>query len=81
MPRFYHRAQSLKPAGPRSVPPCKGRPAARVESPFRIAQRCKRRGKARSASGGCHFKLIVVFTPWLTVLSSNQRAVTVLVWV
>ena len=28
-----------------------------------------------------HFRLIVVFTPWLVVLSSNQRAVTVLVCV
>jgi len=41
----------------------------------------QRGGKARSASGGSYFKLIVVFTPWLVVLSSNQRAVTVLVWV
>ena len=28
-----------------------------------------------------YFKLIVVFTPWAMVLSSNQRAVTVLVCV
>ncbi len=28
-----------------------------------------------------YFKLMVVFTPWPRVLSSNQRAVTVLVWV
>ena len=28
-----------------------------------------------------YFKLMVVFTPWLVVLSSNQRAVTVLVCV
>ncbi|SOZ68329.1 hypothetical protein CBM2617_B120031 [Cupriavidus taiwanensis] len=28
-----------------------------------------------------YFKLIVVFTPSFTVASSNQRAVTVLVWV
>jgi hypothetical protein len=28
-----------------------------------------------------YFRLMVVFTPWLVVLSSNQRAVTVLVWV
>jgi hypothetical protein len=57
-----------------------GRPAALVASPFRIAKRCRERGKARSASGG-YFKLIVVFTPWLVVLSSNQRAVMVLVCV
>ncbi len=33
---------------------------------------------------GCscrYFRLIVVLTPWLSVSSSNQRAVTVLVWV
>ncbi len=28
-----------------------------------------------------YFRLMVVFTPWLVVESSNQRAVTVLVWV
>ena len=28
-----------------------------------------------------YFRLMVVFTPWLVVLSSNQRAVIVLVWV
>ena len=31
--------------------------------------------------GGRHFRLIVVLTPWPTPASSNQRAVTVLVWV
>lgn len=28
-----------------------------------------------------YLRLMVVFTPWLVVESSNQRAVTVLVWV
>ncbi len=28
-----------------------------------------------------YFRLMVVLTPWLVVLSSNQRAVIVLVWV
>ena len=32
-------------------------------------------------AGGTHFRLIVVLTPWPSVESSNQRAVTVLVWV
>jgi hypothetical protein len=31
--------------------------------------------------GPAYFRLIVVLTPWPSVLSSNQRAVTVLVWV
>ncbi len=33
------------------------------------------------ARGLAHFKLMVVFTPWLVVESSNQRAVIVLVCV
>ncbi|PVY93218.1 hypothetical protein C8C95_4103 [Acidovorax sp. 99] len=80
MPRFYHRTLPPKPARPKPVPPRKGRPAAPVASPFSIAQRCRERGKRRSRSGG-YFKLIVVFTPCEMVLSSNQRAVTVLVCV
>jgi hypothetical protein len=35
----------------------------------------------RVPRGAAYFRLMVVFTPWLVVLSSNQRAVTVLVWV
>ncbi len=34
-----------------------------------------------AAWGHFYFRLIVVFTPCEVVLSSNQRAVTVLVWV
>src|SRR3989344_4456871 len=37
---------------PGGGPPRRGRPAALAASPFRIAQRCKRRGKRRSRSGG-----------------------------
>ena len=41
-----------------------------------------RGGKARGKQPPwSYFKLMVVFTPWPAVLSSNQRAVTVLVWV
>src|SRR3989344_5525900 len=45
-------ARRLKLALPRRGPPRKGRPAALAASPFRIAQRRKRRGKRRSRSGG-----------------------------
>ncbi|GAA6119403.1 hypothetical protein Acidovoranil_15060 [Acidovorax sp. FG27] len=38
------------------------------------------RARARPGSAR-HFRLMVVFTPWETVLSSNHRAVTVLVCV
>ena len=40
-----------------------------------------RRSRQYLSTSAPHFKLIVVFTPWLLVLSSNHRAVTVLVWV
>jgi hypothetical protein len=36
---------------------------------------------AKPDEADVHFRLIVVFTPPAVVLSSNQRDVTVLVWV
>ncbi len=63
--------------------PCKGRPAALASSPFprSAAQREKGEGAQRLRGGVPYFKLMVVLTPWCSVLSSNQRAVTVLVCV
>ena len=72
-PAFYHRLRPLKGgAGQchRAQPP---EGSGTVGVPF---PRKAREGPV--ASGGL---MVVVFTPWLLVLSSNQRAVTVLVWV
>ena len=69
----------MKPARPKRGQPRKGRPAALAASP---SDAKRQRGGRRGATQGVfHFKLMVVFTPWLVVLSSNQRAVTVLVCV
>jgi len=38
-------------------------------------------GPFREGFCGGYLRLMVVLTPWLRVSSSNQRAVTVLVWV
>src|SRR3990167_5772538 len=47
--------QPTKRAGPKPVPPRKGRPAALGASPSRIAQQGERGVKARSDSGGASF--------------------------
>ncbi len=84
MPRFYHRPQRKKLARPKARQLRKGRQSsfqALAASPFPASHSdAEKRGKRRSRSVG-YFKLIVVFTPCEMVLSSNQRAVTVLVCV
>ena len=71
-----HRGQ------PRPGLPRKGRPAAPVASPCPQRAALRERGEGpKGLRGVFHFRLMVVFTPWPAVLSSNQRAVTVLVWV
>jgi hypothetical protein len=60
---------------------CVGRSAGFTPLPSPLPQG-ERGHKARGKQPPWpYFKLMVVFTPWPAVLSSNQRAVTVLVWV
>ena len=48
--------------------------------PGSLATKAQCKGEGGCARAG-HFRLMVVFTPWCSVLSSNQRSVTVLVCV
>jgi hypothetical protein len=52
-----------------------------IGKPHSAARAWQEAGLHCRVSWPAYFRLMVVFTPWLVVLSSNQRAVMVLVWV
>lgn len=71
----------MKPARPRPAATVQGPPCRTGGAPLPQRVAMRERGEGAQRLRGSYFKLIVVFTPWPAVLSSNQRAVTVLVWV
>src|SRR3989344_3678633 len=82
---FYHRPMHSKPARPNASATVQGPPSHGSGTggvPLSASRSdAEKKGGSGAAAQGCYFRLIVVLTPWLTVLSSNQRAVTVLVCV